>query len=391
MKRIVFIVLSVMILFSCNKEDEISKKKTYDLSGLAQKGPFLKGSDVSIIELDNDLNPTGKIYNSTIEDNSGYFSIPEIELESNYIQIKVEGGYYNEIIGEINSADEIILYSISDISKSSTLNVNLLTHLIQARTTALMKEDINFTEAKNQAYDEILNIFHIENEDLIEPEKMDLTSSEISGGILLMISSIVQNDINSGMSFMEYLTSLTVDYKDNGEIDTENIRKTIASSALVLDLNKVVDNLIKKYSELGKNINPNSAISMLKNFNEKTEFPTYFDGIFPAEHNNSKNLISQKDTIVINKSESYSISINLEQDPNLSNIQVLVTSTSENYSTSGVEWFEDGNSKRILKNFDGTMLTIPFLFEESGSLTINLFIVTASGMVEYPKKVIIWN
>jgi len=390
MKNHIIVLMFLVVAFLACDKNEAGGPYAANVSGLAQKGPFLKGSDVTIIELSDNLIPTGKTFFSTIEDNSGYFSIPEISFESQYIQIKVEGKFFNEVMGGVSGFDRISLFAIDDISEASTINVNILTHLLQARILTLINGGMGYAESKSHAYNEILDVFNLDVTDIGDPETLDLTSSDIGGGVLLMISSIIQNDINSCMSFIEYCTTLTSDFKDNGIIDSEIIQRTLGTGGLVLDLDEVLQNLILRYSEIGININPNAAKGLLDNFNNETEFPTIFDGIFPTEYNGSINLICEEDTLYIDKTNDYAISINCPSGIGISNIQVAITTTSNNFTTYGIEWYIDGNTRRYLKDFDDTMLEIPFSFIDSGSLKLELFVVMM-GMVKYPKKTIIWK
>jgi hypothetical protein len=391
MKNAGILILLFFVLITCQKEDENNLPKTYDLSGLAQKGPFLLGSDVTIIELNSELNPTGKVFFSTIEDNSGYFSFPDVVFESNFIQIKVEGQYYNEVIGCVNSMSEIILYSIVDISDNSRINVNTITHLVQARAIKLFKEGINYSEAFNQAFNELLATFYVENTGFSKPENLDLTAPDSNGGILLLISSIIQSNICSGMIFSEFFTSFTNDFKDNGIIDNEIFQRTLATSGLVLNIEDVRNNLISRYADIGKIIEPYSGNQFLKDFNDRNSYATIFDGIFPVTVGGYINLINKGDTVFIDNNQLYTIAINGKQDSEISNIAINLTSASDNFTTSGIDWYLEGNTLIYLKEFDGSDLTIPIEFTGSGSLELELFIVIKpTGMIKYPKIEVIW-
>jgi hypothetical protein len=391
MKKLGFLVLMFSVLISCQKENDTNSPKTYDLSGLAQKGPFLMGSDVTIIELNNELNPTGKVFFSTIEDNTGYFSFPDVVFESNFIQIKAEGEYFNEVIGSVNAFSEIILQSIVDISDNSTINVNIITHLVQARAIQLVNEGMNFSDAYDQAFNELLAVFYVENTGFSQPQNLDLTTPDANGGILLLISSIIQSNI-SGFSFSEFLTVLASDFKDNGNIDNEENQKNLATCGLVLNLEEVRNNLISRYEEIGILIDPYSGSQFLKNFNNSNSFPTIFDGLFPVTVNGYNNLINEGDTVFIDKNQLYSIAVIGGEASDFSNIHVAITSTSNNFSTSGIDWYVDGNTLRYIKNFDSSDLIIPIEFTGAGSLELELFIVTSDPvMIEYPKIEVIWN
>jgi hypothetical protein len=385
-----YCLLFVIILFtvSCQKEP----KQSYNLSGYAQKGPFLMGSEVTIIELDDGLDPTGKVFFSTIEDNFGYFSFPDVEFRSNYVQLKVEGEYYNEVTGGVNSLSEIILQSIVDISDNSTININIITHLVQARTLQLVNNGIDYSSAYEQAYHELLTIFCIADSDFIKPETLNLCVSDVNGGILLLVSSIIQSNIGSGLIFSEFLTLLTNDFKDNGLIDNELIQKTIGTSGLVLNIDDIIDNLTGRYAELGQAIEPYEGKQFLNNFKLSNSYSTIFDTAFPATIEAYQNLVNREDSVIIDQSKSYAIAIKGSNDSDISNIQIRITSNTDNFSTSGIDWYVEDNRKIYLMDYDGTDLIIPIEFNESGELELELFIVTrSSSMVAYPKINVSWE
>lgn len=66
MKKILLIVIG-MLVFGCSKDKETAKPgaetvKKEKINGFIEKGPFILGSKVTLIDLDNDINPKGKIY-----------------------------------------------------------------------------------------------------------------------------------------------------------------------------------------------------------------------------------------------------------------------------------------------------------------------------------------
>jgi len=71
-----------------NSKDSGIKKEI--LTGFVQKGPFINGSSIAIVELNNNLDQSGRVYYSVISYNSGKFEIQNVELISNYIFLKAE-------------------------------------------------------------------------------------------------------------------------------------------------------------------------------------------------------------------------------------------------------------------------------------------------------------
>ena len=98
------------------------------LSGNAQKGPFNNGTAINIAELSNALSPTGRNFSTSIIDNSGRFSVANVQLTSPYVELRANGFYFNEISNSLSEA-QLTLFALSNLSGKTSLNVNILTHL----------------------------------------------------------------------------------------------------------------------------------------------------------------------------------------------------------------------------------------------------------------------
>ena len=157
-------ILSIVILFlmtafltNCQK-DSSSTSTVQDITGYVQKGPFINGSSVTVYDLQSDLTASGKSFNTQITDNKGTFGLNNISISSNNIGLRADGFYFNEVSGE-QSAAQITLNALADISGKSDINVNVMTHLEKPRVEYLMKNGKSFADAKIQAQKEILSIF----------------------------------------------------------------------------------------------------------------------------------------------------------------------------------------------------------------------------------------
>ncbi len=71
----------------------------------------------------------------------------------------------------------ITLNALVDISGKSDIDVNVLTHLEKPRVEYLMKSGMPFTDAKNQAQKEILNIFEITKNDMKASENLNIAEN----------------------------------------------------------------------------------------------------------------------------------------------------------------------------------------------------------------------
>jgi len=371
--KIIFILLLFLVIVSSCKKDYVSSEKVYRLEGHAQKGPFISGANVTIIELDKNLVPTGKSYFSTIDDNAGHFTFPEVKFNSNYIQLKVEGNYYDEVLGGI-PINEITLYSIVDISKDSIINVNLLTHIEQSRVQFLLDKGISFQNAQKQAQNELLKVFNLEDKGIGNAEQLDITSPNLDGGVLLLISSIIISNYGTGLEFQEFISNFVTDFKEDGTIDSESIQEALATGAYVLDVNKITTNLTTKYSDMGKSIKPYEINLLLNQFLSKTKFHNRLSSLFPDTVYGAINLLTLPDSTRININLNYCIAINSTDDFLLSNASVFLTSDyNMNFSASGVNWYPDGNTERVGIDMQiNKSIIIPFSFSNSGQVFIEV-------------------
>src|SRR6056297_823408 len=130
---------------------------TVTISGVVQKGPFINGTGIIVTELSPGLIQTGKTFSSQILDNQGKFELNQLVLNSRFIELRADGFYFNETLGRKSDA-QLTLYALSDLSEEA-VNVNLLSHLEKQRIHYLMSEGAIFSQAKEQAQEEILDIF----------------------------------------------------------------------------------------------------------------------------------------------------------------------------------------------------------------------------------------
>ena len=251
----IFYVLALFALLftACKKESkdlQVTPVTKEILNGYAQKGPLVNGAAITVSELNAKLNQTGKTYQTTISGNSGSFTLNNIELASNYVELKADGYYYNEISGT-TSVGPITLYALSDIEDINAANVNVLTHLEKQRVEYLIKQQgKGFAAAKQQAQREVLAIFGFEPSN-ISSESLDLTAD----AKLLAVSCILQGYLSTG-DMMQLMADLIADIRQDGKLNNTTLGSKLLGNAYAIQfsLSEIRNNLIKKYSELGINV-----------------------------------------------------------------------------------------------------------------------------------------
>lgn len=166
----------------------ISDKK---IAGVSQKGPFVKGSDVTLKETskNGDFEPTGREFTTKTISDKGDFKFDGIDLESQYVLLSVEGRYEREHTGEVSSCP-MRLDAVSNLEKRETVNINLLTHFEYKRVLNLVKEGKSFAEAKKQAAKEVLGAFGVKI-DVSSAEDLNIYNSSDGDRTLYNISRII--------------------------------------------------------------------------------------------------------------------------------------------------------------------------------------------------------
>jgi len=219
------------------------------LDGVVQKGPFITGSSIQIQELNESLSPNGISFNVTTEDNFGSFTL-ESEVSTDFIEIISTGFYFNEVSGN-NTDIALVLRAVSPVSDSLRCNINILTTLAKKRIVYLINEEgKSFIEAKQQAQNELLDIFSIHETEVEDFEKMDISQNRVSDAILLAISVVLQGS-NSVSDLSLLISTIIEDIKEDGILNDVGAKLDIYNNAKNLNLPAVRSNIETRYDDLG--------------------------------------------------------------------------------------------------------------------------------------------
>ena len=247
-------LISFLFVASCSdKEDEelITPKSSVEIKGKVEKGPFVKGSEVKLYELDNSLKQTGVNYTTRIISDGGDFDFGELEVSSSYVLLTADGYYFNEVRGEL-SEGQLSLDALVDVSKQQDINVNILTHLKKERILTLIKEGKSFKDANRQAQQELLTCFALQEYADKDASTYSITAGTDEAAALIVISSIVLED-RSDAEVTEYLMRLSEEFKNTGTFSDE-VKAEIREKSMQLSFESIEDHIIERYSELGKTI-----------------------------------------------------------------------------------------------------------------------------------------
>ena len=261
------------------------------ISGKVQKGPFLNGSSVLIFELDSSLKQTGKVFSTNISHNTGSFEMTQIELASQFVEIKADGYYFNEITGKI-STSRLSLHALADLTDENSLNVNILSHLEKDRIKHLVADGSAFGDAKKQAQAEVLKIFSLEKPDITRSELMDISKEGDDNAILLAISVIMQG-LRSEARLSELMANIIDDIRENGHLNRPDLGTQIINHASVLNLENVRTHLKNRYHEINSEASIAEFETYIEHFldNAPYEFTYYIE--YPEFGKYGENILSE--------------------------------------------------------------------------------------------------
>lgn len=128
------------------------------ISGAAQKGPFIIGSEVLMSQLQANGTPSSNTSLTEISDNLGNFK--SYVKKTGPVLITADGYHFNEITGKL-SQGRLLLKAVYNATSKVEQHafINILTHLAYKRTLKLLHDGMTVADAIAQAESEVVNAF----------------------------------------------------------------------------------------------------------------------------------------------------------------------------------------------------------------------------------------
>lgn len=198
-----------------------------DVAGVAQKGPFVKGSAVTVRGIDcKTLEFTDQVFESSIKSDKGDFALDSVALDVSCAVIEVSGKYLNEVSGK-KTKNELTLRALTDLKDRDNVNVNLLTNLEYERVMHLVKEkNKTLAKAKTQAESEVLAAFDIKG-DFEAFENLNIFESGDGNAALLAVSVMMQGDTDVD-GLVKRLDKFDDSFAESGKWKDSETKKAIA-------------------------------------------------------------------------------------------------------------------------------------------------------------------
>lgn len=260
---------------------------TSHITGYIQKGPFISGSQIIVQELTDQLEPTGTSYQLVTNSDIGDYALKQ-KIHSDYVEVIATGYYYNEVAGALSTAP-LTLRTVAEVSDNQQINVNVLTTLIRPRINYLMvQEQKTFAIAKQQAEQEVRQLFHITSSEADHFEGLTINGTGENNGILLAISVLLQGQ-QTVAEVSELLSKLSLDLEADGQVEVDSaLLVTLQTNASALNTHQIRNHLTERFTQLGQaTIVPNFEqflTPFISNADPLAYQITLLDNTFPEDH-----------------------------------------------------------------------------------------------------------
>lgn len=227
-----------------NYTDTAGKEIEVSISGCAQKGQFVKGSQLVAYSLDDKLVASGHSFPGNISDDMGNFTISG-KTGSPFVELRAEGYYFNEVSGQLEGP--LYLDALLEPSTKS-LNINVLTTIIKPRVQRLILSGMSYDAAVKMAQEEFLNALGYDDLQLIDFAQMDITKSSDSNAFLLALACILQ--VNRDSAQTSFLIQVLAMDMEDGVLEPD-VLAILKDSAKAVNASEVCTNLKTFYQANG--------------------------------------------------------------------------------------------------------------------------------------------
>ena len=240
---------------ACSDSDKTAGGTTEDagiiadlnVAGLTQKGPFVKGSAVTVQGIDcKTMEFTDEKFEGEVKSDKGDFEVKDVNLSSTCAVFEVTGAYLNEVTGK-KTKDKLTLHALTDLKDRKNVNINVLTELEYERVMNLVaQKKMPFAEAKEQAEKEVLASFNIKGDvagNFAEAEDLNIFEKGEGNAALLAVSVMVQASASES-KLAERLDDFSAAIAKNGSLE-DGAKTEIANWAAAATENGKLDTIRK--------------------------------------------------------------------------------------------------------------------------------------------------
>lgn len=311
--RSFFVIVAIFALFACSSGGGTADSgnatantmgnfsSPYQFDAVAQKGPLLQGSEISLSVYDADFNYVTRISSAAVLDDQGHFLFEN--LEGRYADITVRGSFQNELTGALSNYTTALTAYV-DLSFYDNWSVNIVSTLAKSRVKYLIEEkDLAVIDAIHQAYSEVLLAYGIETD--VDMATANVLEDDEAASILIAVSLVtLQLAVNeasyaSGDIFEmnNFISDFKTDLKVDGIIgNTYGLAEKIRLAADGMNVTDARNNMESIKSTLG-------LTTAVPDFEQFIDFDG--DGILFGYDDNTPSMTAPADVLHLDYEQTY--------------------------------------------------------------------------------------
>ena len=276
-----------------------------NVAGVTQKGPFAKGSAVTVQGIDcKTMALMSEVFEGKVENDKGEFVVDNVNLSSTCAVFEVTGTYFNEVTGK-KSSDKLTLHALTDLKDRKNVNINLLTELEYERVMNLVTEEkMEFAEAKKKAEKEVLAAFNVKSKDgeFAQFEDLSILEKGDDNAALLAVSVMVQSDLKVA-KLVERVNDVAADIAKDGSWDDDKTKTEIAEWTATAEKNGDLANVGKNIEKWGGSDDVSAFEAVVEKFADSKKGASSSSvtsaGSVTLSSSSSKNVLSSSSSSVI--------------------------------------------------------------------------------------------
>jgi len=237
------------------------------VQGVVFKGPFQKGSEVTITLLDEDLEPQQTTFRGTVKEDTGRFAVAVGDV-SGPIEITATGPFFHEISDQ-TTTDPVTLTAIASAEPGKEVGVNLLSSMEVKRLKTLVAAGLGFEDAKATAIGDVIEALFGERPTITDSTAIDEQSDAFVQ--MLATSAVFLTDAEGNAAPVSQLQQLIALFQDDfadgqvGNLEEFDLRQGVALLAPKVKATQFTDNLQSHFDDLGSSITVPSISSAIGN------------------------------------------------------------------------------------------------------------------------------
>ncbi|EIU7612830.1 hypothetical protein L3I75_004822 [Vibrio vulnificus] len=222
----------------------------YQFSGAVQKGPLQPGSVVTINELNQDLQPTGRSYTTQIEDYEGSYSVKE-RFSTPYAELVAHGYYFNELTNHVD--EQMSMSAFVDMNATTQVNFNVATAAMKQSVMSQVQAGTEFNEAVDKATSDLLKLYSYDPEQWVEHINFyntNLSNSGDTSTLLLVIStSTLKMATDNGLTLEEQIDEIGQVLLEPESVQFEEMKQALNTYNLALYKTDAYENTQKYFAD----------------------------------------------------------------------------------------------------------------------------------------------